>query len=150
MDSIDHKIIRELQGNSQQTNNELAERVGLSPSPCLRRVRNLEKSGVITGYTALINQEKLGLPLNVFVTVQLERQTEETIEKFERHIKRIDEVLECYLMTGTSDYMLRVVSDSLNSYEGFIKEKLMRVPGVNAFESNFAIGVIKMKTIYPA
>lgn len=149
MDQTDRKIIRELQQNARQTNQELAERINLSPSPCLRRVRNLEKDGVITGYTAIVDQEKYGLALNVFVQIKLERQTEELIKTFETRVNEIDEIMECYLMTGTSDYLLHIVSDSLKSYERFMREKLTNIPGVGTVETSIAFSQIKKKYDFP-
>ena len=149
MDAIDRKIVRELQANARLTNQELSERVNLSPSPCLRRLRNLEKTGVIVGYTALVDQDKYGLPINVFLSVRLEKQTQELIRTFERRIQDIDEVLECYTTTGTNDYLLHVVSDSLKSYERFVKETLTTIPGIGTIESAFAFGVVKRKSAFP-
>ena len=149
MDAIDRKIVRELQANARLTNQELSERVNLSPSPCLRRLRNLESRGVIVGYTALVDQDKYGLPINVFLSVRLEKQTQELIRTFERRIQDIDEVLECYTTTGTNDYLLHVVSDSLKSYERFVKETLTTIPGIGTIESAFAFGVVKRKSAFP-
>ena len=149
MDSIDRNIIRELQANARLTNQELADRVNLSPSPCLRRVRNLERAGVLVGYTALVDQEKYGLPINVFVSIRLERQTDEAIREFEGGIQHLDEVLECYLMTGTRDYLLHVVSQSLQSYERFVRDVLSKLPGIAAIESSFALGQAKKRSVLP-
>lgn len=150
MDAIDRKIIRELQSNARLTNQELADRVGLSPSPCLRRVRALERDGVLTGYTALVDQEKYGLPISVFVSIKLERQTDATIHAFESGVQNMDEVVECYLMTGTRDYLLRVVCDSLKSYERFIRDVLTRLPGIASIESSVAFRPVKKGTVLPA
>jgi len=149
MDAIDRKIIRELQADARLTNQDLSERVGLSPSPCLRRVRNLERKGTVQGYTAIVDQEQYGLPINVFLSVRLEKQTQELIKTFEQQVQDIDEILECYLMTGSSDYLLRIVSDSLKSYERFIKETLTRIPGIGTIESAFTFGIVKKKTTFP-
>lgn len=149
MDRIDRQIVRELQSHARLTNQQLSERVHLSPSPCLRRVRNLERDGVLLGYTAIVDQERYGLPINVFVGVRLERQTDEAIRAFERGIQALDEVLECYLMAGSRDYMLRVVCDSLKSYERFIREELTRLPGIGAIESSFAFGQVKRRSVFP-
>ncbi|MFA0682275.1 Lrp/AsnC family transcriptional regulator, partial [Vibrio splendidus] len=130
MDEIDKKILAELQSNARLTNQELADRVALSPSPCLRRVRALEKQGIIRGYHANVDQEACGLPVNVFVLVKLEKPTEENMRDFEQHIEVIDEVLECFLMTGNHDYLLHVVSESLKSYEQFIRKQLTRLPNI--------------------
>jgi len=150
MDAIDRKIVSALQADGRLTNQELSERVGLSPSPCLRRVRNLERSGVIRGYTAVIDQERYGLPINVFVSIRLERQTDAALKAFERGIEGLDEVMECYLMTGSRDYLLRVVSDSLKSYERFVREVLAALPGIASIESSFAFSQLKKRATLPA
>ncbi len=149
MDAVDRKIIRELQVNARLTNNDLAERINLSPSPCLRRVRTLEQKGVITGYTAMIDQEKYGLAINAFVLIKLEKHSEPLINEFETCIQDIDEVMECYVMTGSSDYFLHIVSDSLKSYEKFMKQRLTKVPGIGSIETSFAFGKIKKTSTYP-
>jgi Lrp/AsnC family leucine-responsive transcriptional regulator len=149
MDAIDRKIIRELQANARLTNQELAERVGLSPSPCLRRVRNLEQAGVLASYAAVVDQDLYGLPISVFVSIKLERQTDATIRAFEAGVQTMDEVVECYLMTGNRDYLLRVVSDSLKSYERFVREVLTRQPGIASIESSFAFRPVKKGAVLP-
>jgi Lrp/AsnC family leucine-responsive transcriptional regulator len=149
VDNIDRKIIRNLQKNGRLTNNELAEMVALSPSPCLRRMRKLEKQGVIKGYTAVIDEEKYGLPINVFIRVKLEKQSEEHINLFEDAIQNVDEILEAYLMTGTSDYLLHVVSADLKGYEYFMKQRLTKIPGIATVESSFAISRVKEKIALP-
>lgn len=149
MDAIDRKIIRELQADGSLTNLQLAERINLSPSPCLRRVKNLIANGLIQGYTALVDQEKYGLPFTAFVSIRLTEQTDRCIADFERAMQELDEVMDCYLMSGKQDYLLRVVSASMKDYEKFIREKLTRVNGISALESNFAFGQVKHKTVYP-
>jgi len=149
MDATDERIVRELQANARLTNQELAERVNLSPSPCLRRVRNLEEAGVIRGYAAVVDQELYGLPVNVFVSIRLERQTDQALKAFEEGLEQLDEVLECYLMTGSRDYLLHVISQSLASYEGFVREVLSKLPGIAAIESSFALGQVKQRSISP-
>ncbi len=149
MDTTDRKIIRELQLNARLTNSDLAERINLSPSPCLRRVRNLVQKGVIQGYTAVIDQEKYGLAINAFVLIRLEKQTEALINEFEAHVQDIDEVMECYVMTGSSDYLLHIVSNSLKSYEKFMKQCLTRVPGIGSIETSFAFGKVKKTATFP-
>jgi len=149
MDNIDRKIIRQLQANGRLSNQDLAAKIGLSPSPCLRRVKALEKLGIITGYTALIDQEKCGLPINVFVEVKLKEPNDKLIKKFEQGVKACDEIIECYLMTGSRDYLLHVVSASLGSYEQFIRETLTRLPGVASIDSAFAYGRVKAGKYYP-
>lgn len=150
VDRIDRRIVRELQADGRLTNQALAERVSLSPSPCLRRVRLLEEAGVIRGYTAIVDQEKVGLPVNAFVSVRLERPSPEAMRNFEVRIQRFDEIQECYLMTGTRDYLLHVVSQSLKSYEQFVREQLTQIPGIGAIETSFAFGRVKWINRYPA
>ena len=149
MDAIDRRIIAALQENARLTNQELAERVGLSPSPCLRRLRKLEADGILCGYRAQIDQQRYGLPINVFVSIRLERQTDAAIRAFEQAIQDLDEVQECYLMTGARDYLLRVVSQSLESYERFVRERLTRIEGIASIESSFAFNQVKKNPRLP-
>ncbi|MEC9368169.1 MAG: Lrp/AsnC family transcriptional regulator [Pseudomonadota bacterium] len=149
LDSIDRKLLAALQENGRLTATELAERIGLTTSPCLRRLRLLEQAGVIRGYAALLDQEKVGLPVSVFVSVKLERQREEALEKFEQAMRRCPEVVECYLMTGPRDYLLRVVAEDLSAYERFLKDTLTRVDGVSSIESSFALAQVKYANALP-
>ena len=149
MDAIDKKIIRALQQDARLTNQDLAAKVGLSPSPCLRRVRKLEQDGILSGYTALVDQEKFGLPINVFVNIRLEKPSTQTIREFEQAIEAIDAVVECYLMTGNRDYLLRVVSSDLKSYEHLVRDRLTTIPGVLSLESSFAFGQVKHTNVLP-
>jgi len=149
MDAIDRKIIRALQQDARLTNQDLSARVGLSASPCLRRVRKLEQDGILAGYTALVDQEKFGLPINVFVNIRLEKPSTETIRAFEDAIETIDAVVECYLMTGNRDYLLRVVSSDLKSYEHLVRDRLTTIPGVLSLESSFAFGQVKRTNMLP-
>jgi Lrp/AsnC family leucine-responsive transcriptional regulator len=149
MDRTDRKIIGELQRNGRLTNQELSERVSLSPSPCLRRLRQLEQDGVIKGYTAIINQEACGLDITAFVSIRLEKQTDKTIQAFERGVRDLDEIVACYLMSGSSDYLLQVLSPSLKDYEAFIRDKLSRTPGIGTLETHFAFGQVKHNTVFP-
>lgn len=150
MDAIDRKIIRTLQQNARLSNQELADEIGLSPSPCLRRVRNLEEKGVLSGYTAIVDQDKYGLPLTVFVHISLERHSDQCIKGFEYGISKLDEVMECYLMAGKSDYLLHVVSEDLKSYEKFVREKISTIPGISGIDSSFVFGRVKRKLEFPA
>tara|TARA_R110002096_G_C14661942_1_gene728505 strand:+ start:33699 stop:34154 length:456 start_codon:yes stop_codon:yes gene_type:complete len=150
MDAIDRNIIRALQQDGRLSNQELADKVGLSPSPCLRRVRNLEKDGVLTGYTALVDQDKYGLPFSVFISIRLERHSDDCIRGFEDGIQKLDEVMECYLMTGNYDYSLHVVNQDLKSYETFVREKLSTIPGIGDINSSFVFGRVKQKFTFPA
>jgi Lrp/AsnC family leucine-responsive transcriptional regulator len=149
LDAMDIKILRALQADGRMSLADLAAAVGLSPSPCLRRVRLMEKAGVITGYVAVLNQQAVGLPVSVFVSVKLEKQREELLERFAKTIARWPEVLECYLMTGPRDYWLRVVVPDLAAYERFLKEKLTRLEGIASIESSFALEQVKYTNVLP-
>jgi Lrp/AsnC family leucine-responsive transcriptional regulator len=143
IDAIDRRILDALQGNGRMTIQDLAEKVGLTTSPCLRRVRALEDQGVIRGYVAIIDQVAVSLPISVFASVKLERQREEELDRFAAAVARWPEVLECYLMTGHRDYLLRIVVADLAAYEFFLKQKLTRLEGVSSIESSFALGQVK-------
>jgi Lrp/AsnC family transcriptional regulator, leucine-responsive regulatory protein len=149
LDAIDIKILKVLQAEGRLTNNALAERVGLSPSPCLRRVNLLEENGVIGRYVALVDPATVGLPVNVFVRVTLDRQIEENLDAFEVAVTKRPEVMECYLMTGESDYLLRVVVPDLGAYEQFLKQHLTRIPGVANIRSSFALKQVRYQTALP-
>lgn len=149
LNEIDLKILSHLQNNARLTNVELSEHIHLSQSPCLRRVRNMESSGIIKGYVALVDQNTVGLPVSVFVNVRLEKQIERALEKFEETVQDWSEVMECYLMTGDSDYLLRVVASDLAAYERFLMDKLTRVPGVASINSSFALKQVTYKTALP-
>ncbi|AWU95510.1 Lrp/AsnC family transcriptional regulator [Azospirillum ramasamyi] len=149
LDRIDRKILAALQEDGRLPNNELAERVGLSPSPCLRRVKALEEAGVIARYVALVDPASVELPVNIFVSVSLERQVEARLDGFEAAVMARPEVLECYLMTGDADYLLRVVVPDLASYERFLKEHLTRIPGVASIRSSFALKQVRYRTALP-
>jgi Lrp/AsnC family leucine-responsive transcriptional regulator len=149
LDTVDLKILRLLQDDGRMSLAELAGKVGLSSSPCLRRVRILEKSGVIARYVAVLDQQAVGLPVSVFVSVKLEKQKEELLDKFSKTIARWPEVLECYLMTGPRDYWLRVVVPDLQAYERFLKQKLTRIEGIASIESSFALEQVKYTNVLP-
>ncbi|MFA6153733.1 Lrp/AsnC family transcriptional regulator [Mesorhizobium sp.] len=149
LDDIDRKIIAAIQGNGKITANELSDRVGLSPSPCARRVRLLEDSGVIKGYTAVIDQKKVGLPISAFASIKLERQREEDLDRFALAVARWPEVVDCYLMTGQRDYLMRIVVRDLEAYERFIKDKLTRLDGVASIETSFALDQVKRSEVLP-
>ena len=149
LDAIDKRILTALQGNARIRNVDLAEAVGLSPSPCLRRVQALEDAGVIKGYVALVDHNAVDLPVSVFISVSLEKQVEKALEAFEDAIRRRPEVMECYLMTGDSDYLLRVVTADLAAYERFLVDHLTRVPGVASIKSSFALKQVAYRTALP-
>nr|WP_042194000.1 Lrp/AsnC family transcriptional regulator [Kibdelosporangium sp. MJ126-NF4]CEL21013.1 Transcriptional regulator, AsnC family [Kibdelosporangium sp. MJ126-NF4]CTQ95473.1 Transcriptional regulator, AsnC family [Kibdelosporangium sp. MJ126-NF4] len=143
MDSIDRAIIDQLSQDGRLTNLELADRVGLSPSPCLRRVRNLESSGVITGYHAAIAPAAVGRGFQVLLHVEMAVQDKKTIEAFEAGIRRIDEVLECRRMFGHPDYLIWIAVADLDSYEALYMSKLTSLPGVARTHSQFTMTTVK-------
>lgn len=149
IDAIDKKIILALQGDGKITVSDLAQRVGLSPSPCARRVRLLEEAGIVKGYSAVIDQSKVGLPISAFASIKLERQSEENLDRFGEAVSRWPEVVDCYLMTGQRDYLMRIVARDLESYERFLKEKLTRLEGVASIETSFALVQIKRSEALP-
>jgi Lrp/AsnC family leucine-responsive transcriptional regulator len=143
VDATDRRILKELERNARLTNHELAERVGLSPSPCLRRVKRLEEAGVIRGYTALIDPEIEGWSMVAIATIRLSRQHEDDIVMFEAAIRGWDEVAECHLVTGSRDYVLKVMSSGLADYERFIKGKIAKLKCVASIETSFVMNTIK-------
>jgi len=149
MDNIDRKIISELQKDGRLTNQELSERVNLSPSPCLRRVKILENEGIIKGYTVLVDEKAYGLPIIAFVRIRLNSHSSETIQNFEKSIQDEGQILECYIMTGSHDYLLRVLVESLSDYENFIRKRLQPLPGIASIDTSFAYGVVKRSYLYP-
>lgn len=148
-DAIDIRILTQLQKDGSLSNVELAQRVGLSPSPCLARVRMLEAQGVILGRVTLLDPLSVGANISVFIQVTLERQTEAQLEKFEETIFGFSEVMECYLMTGDADYHLRVVVPDLMALQHFIVGKLSKTSGVSNIRSSFALKQVKYKTALP-
>jgi DNA-binding Lrp family transcriptional regulator len=149
MDKTDRQILRELQRNGRISNQDLAERVNLSPSPCLRRVKQLEKSGLIKGYTAEVDNEAYGLPIIVFVSVQLERHSAEVVKKFETAVKLVENVLECYVTTGSADYLLKVMVKDLHDYEHFVRHELHEIGNIASIDTSFAYGVVKRSHVLP-
>lgn len=149
LDSIDFRILAELQQDGSLTNVELARRVHLSPSPCLARVKALEAAGVIERYVALASAKQLGLGLNVFINISLKTQSKEALADFERRIAEHDEVMECYLMTGDSDYLIRVAVTDIAALERFILEQLTPIPGIEKIRSSFALKQVRYKTALP-
>jgi DNA-binding Lrp family transcriptional regulator len=149
LDAVDLRILAELQADGSLTNVELARRVHLSPSPCLARVRALESAGVISRYVALANPRALGLDLSVFISISLKTQSKEALGEFERRIAEHDEVMECYLMTGDSDYLIRVALPDIAALERFILEQLTPIPGVEKIRSSFALKQVRYKTALP-
>ena len=149
LDAIDTRILDELQRNAKLTNVQLAERVHLSPSPCLARVRALEHDGVISRHVTLLDARTLGLQVSVFIHISLEKQARRSLEVFEQAIGSHAEVMECYLMTGDADYLIRVVVPDVQSLERFIVESLTRIPGIANIRSSFALKQVKYETALP-
>ncbi len=149
LDAIDRRILEHLQDNARISNVDLATRVGISASPCWRRVRELEESGVISTYATLIDAASVGLTVSVFVNVSLERQVERELDVFQNAIRERPEVMECYLMTGEADFLLRVVVPDLMAYERFLMDHLTRVPGIASIRSSFALKQVKYRTALP-
>jgi Lrp/AsnC family transcriptional regulator, leucine-responsive regulatory protein len=149
LDEINRRILSALQQDGRLTLAELAQKVGLSASPCHRRVRLLEDRGVIERYVAVVNQRSVGLPVSVFISIKLESQREDSLAKFAKAIAPWPEILECYLMTGQRDYLLRVVVPDLAAYEVFLKTKLTRLNGIDSIESSFALEQVKYTHMLP-
>ncbi|TAL52989.1 Lrp/AsnC family transcriptional regulator [Pandoraea sp.] len=149
LDRIDIGILSELQQNARITNAELARAVNLSPTPCFNRVRALENLGLIKQQVTLLNPEPLGLRINVFIQVSLEKQVEDALQRFEQAIAQRPEVMECYLMSGDADYLLRVVMPDIKALERFILERLTTIPGVSNIRSSFALKQVRYKTALP-
>ncbi len=149
LDAIDWAILSLLQDDARLSNVDLAKAVGLSPSPCLARVRALEEAGYISRYVSLLDPRRIGLTVSVFIQVALEKQVERALGVFEQAIRDRPEVMECYLMTGESDYLLRVVVPDLQALERFILDVLTRIPGVGNIKSSFALKQVKYQTALP-
>ncbi|RFB03926.1 Lrp/AsnC family transcriptional regulator [Parvularcula marina] len=149
LDQIDLKILTHLQSNARITNAELAERVGLSPTPCLRRLRRLEREGIIKGYRTDVDRDVLGLPVTVIILVKLDKEDEASLRAFEQGIINRPEVMECHLVTGKFDYFIRVVLPTLTAYETFLSETLLRTDNVASIESSFTLREVTRKSILP-
>jgi len=149
MDRTDVNILRALQSDGRMSNVDLAAKVNLSPSACLRRVQNLESEGIIRNYTAQIDEGALGRRLSIFVEITLEKQTEEFLSRFENAVRQCEEVMDCYLMSGQSDYLLRVVASDAEDYERLHKETLSRLPGVLRIQTNIALRRVVRRQVTP-
>jgi Lrp/AsnC family leucine-responsive transcriptional regulator len=149
LDALDVRILRELQADGSLSNVELARRVGLSPSPCLVRVKALTANGVIRQYVALLNAQELGLHLNVFISISLKQQTRAALEAFEAKVCAREEVMECYLMTGDTDYLIRVAVADMGALERFIIEQLSPMNEIEKIRSSFALKQVRYKTALP-
>jgi Lrp/AsnC family leucine-responsive transcriptional regulator len=149
IDATDIRILMTLQEDSGISNLALSEKINLSPSPTLARVKQLESNGVISRYVALVDPIQLGLKVNVFIHVSLEKQESATLAKFEKAVSRFSEVMEVYLMTGEEDYLLRVVVSDIQALEQFILNHLTKIPGIKNIRSSFALKQVKYKTALP-
>lgn len=149
MDRADVALLEELQRDSSRSIAELADATGLSPSACHRRVKTLEESGLITGYGAQVDARKLGLTLHAFVEITLTSQSREAMDRFEAAVQLFDDILDCHLMSGSADYLLRVAAVDLEQYDRIHRDCLARLPGVSAMRSSFAIRRIKNWRGYP-
>ena len=149
MDSKDREIIKALQRNGRLTNQDLAAQVNLSPSPCLRRTRALEEKGVIKGYTAIVDERPYGLPVTALVRIRLSSHTGDVVKLFEKKVHETEQILDCYVITGSEDYLLRVLVEDLKSYEEFVRHKLHNIPGIASIDSSFAYGVLKQSNVFP-
>jgi len=143
LDDMDRRILRELQRDARLTHQELSERIGLSPTPCARRIRRLETDGYITGYSARIDESKLGFAFNVFISVRLDRQIDDRLVAFEQEVRLCPQIVDCWLMTGSSDYLLRVAVRDLEEFEHFLTGRLTKLPGVASLESSIPIRRVK-------
>lgn len=149
LDSIDLLVLKELQQDSSISNLALAKKINLSPSPTLVRVKTLEAQRVIERYVALVDAHALGLKVNVFIQVSLEKQESGALARFEQAVSHFDEVMEVYLMTGDADYLLRIVVPDIQALERFILDHLTKIPGIKNIKSSFALKQVKYKTALP-
>lgn len=149
LDEIDRRILRAVQRNGRMSNAELSEDVHLSPSACHRRVQRLEKDGYIRDYVALLDARKLGVPTTVFVEITLQGQADEVLDAFEKSVARIPDVLECHLMAGTADYLLKVVAEDTDDFARIHRQYLARLPGVRQMQSSFALRTVCKTTALP-
>lgn len=143
MDAIDRRILRELHRNARLTNAELAEAVGLSPSPCWTRVRKLEQAGVIRGYVAILDQAALGLPDTVIIEVMMATHDEDSLRRFEQAVADMPEVIEAWLVTGEYDYVIKAAVSGTAGYERLLREKIYRLPGVRHTRTSFTLRCLK-------
>ena len=150
LDAKDWQILREVQRDGRITNQDLSARVALSPSPCLRRVRLLEERGVITGYGAIVDPRACGLKITAFIRITLARHNRDGVARFERAVHDIDAILDCHLLTGEADYLLRVLVADLDAYEDFVRNRLHAIPGIASISTSLVFGTIKTARVFPA
>ncbi|MGB0188303.1 MAG: Lrp/AsnC family transcriptional regulator [Aequoribacter sp.] len=150
LDRIDKQLLELLQGNAQWSNLELADKVGLSPTPCARRVKQLEEAGLIKNYVALLDRDKLGLKLTAYIGITMDRHTPERFEQFEAEVMTYPEVIECSVVTGQSaDYLIKAVVPDMQFYEQFLLGRLTRIPGVSGVYSSFQLRQVIQRTQLP-
>lgn len=149
MDDTDRKILAALQASPDSSVADIADKVGLSNTPCWRRIKRMESVGIIRGRALILDQRALGLTLNIFAHIKLKQHDEDTLEALEAAVQKLPEVVECFSMGGESDYLLRIVEKDIESYERFLKKVLLHLPGVASINSSFALGVTKMTTSLP-
>lgn len=149
LDATDRRILSALQREGRVTNAELSERVNLSPSACHRRVQRLEEEGIISGYVALLDARKLGRPTTVFVEITLSGQADEVLDAFEREVKKVPDILECHLMAGTADYLLKVMAHDTEDFARIHRQYLARLPGIAQMHSSFALRTVSKTTALP-
>lgn len=149
LDATDRRILSALQKKGRLTNAELSDQVNLSPSACHRRVQRLETEGLIDAYVALLNARKMGRPTTVFVEITLSGQADEVLEAFEREVRKVPDVLECHLMAGTADYLLKVVAENTDDFARIHRQYLARLPGVAQMHSSFALRTVFKTTAIP-
>ncbi len=149
LDEIDVQILRTLQTDGRITNADLAEKVGLSPPSTLQRVRRLEKAGLIRGYAALLDPDRLGFKVTVFASVRLELHQDQPVERFRREVMSIPEVLECYNVSGEADFLLKIIVADIKAYEALVREKLSRIRGIGQIQSSFVLATTKHTTRLP-
>ncbi len=150
LDRYDRQILRQLQEDGRLSNQELADRIGLSPSPCLRRVRALEEAGIIAGYRALVNAKALGLSLMALIHISMDQHTPERFDGLEVAVRNIPEILECLLITGqAADYQLKVVVRDMDAYQELLLNRITRIPGVTGVHSSFVLRRVVDKTALP-
>lgn len=143
LDEIDRRILRLLRENAHLTTQEIADKVGLSQTPCWSRIKRMEESGVIAGYVALLNPEKIGRPLSVIVEVNLDQHDDEKIETFSRHLAQLPEVTDAYLTTGEYDYVIIAAVEDTEDYEQFLRKRLLKFPGIRHARSTFCLRRLK-------
>ena len=149
IDRFDRQILQVLQQEGRLSNQDLADRIGLSPSPCLRRVRTLEESGIIQSYRALLNEKALGYTLTALIYIAMDAHTPERFERFEAEIRQMPEVMECYSVSGDADYFLRVVAPDLQAFSELMMKRVLRLPGVAHIKSNIALQKVKQTHVLP-